>query len=78
MKKRRHAVRAGRQQLAVFAFNHFKRADAAADVDADPACVFLLHDQAGLSDREVRSRQGKLDEAAHLLDFFALDVVSPG
>src|SRR5882757_248261 len=73
--ERRHPVWAGGQQLAVFAFNHFKRADPAAHVYADPACVFRLHDQAGLSDSELRGRQRKLDEAAHLLDFFALDEV---
>ena len=65
----------GAEQLAVLPLDHFEGADAAAYVHPDLARIFRCHIQAGLRYGELRRRQGKLDKAAHLLDFFALDVV---
>ena len=73
--ERGDAVWAGRDQLAVLALNHFKSTDAAAYVDTDLLGIFDAHVQARLDDGELRSRQGKLDEPPHLLDFFALNKV---
>ena len=62
------------EQRLVLALDHFESADAAADVDADALGVFGVHLQARTAPARIRRRDGELDEAAHLLDFFFFDV----
>ncbi len=61
-------------QRLVLALDHFESADAAADIDADLFLVLRRHFQAGVFEGELRRRNGELDEAPHLLNFFFLDV----
>jgi hypothetical protein len=58
----------------VLSLDHFKSANTAADVHARPLRVVRIHPQAGLSYRKLGGRDAELNEAAHLLDLFALDV----
>ena len=64
------------EQNLVLALDDFESADAAADVDADAFGDLGRHFQAGDLQREIRRRDGELDEAPHLLDFFFLDVTA--
>jgi len=58
------------------AFNAVRdRADAAADVHAHAVGIFGRHVEAGFIYSKFRSRHRKLDEAAHLLNFFFFYVV---
>jgi hypothetical protein len=58
----------------MLALDHFKTADAAADVNADAFGHFFGCDpEAGSGKRIFGSGDGHLDEAAHFLDLFFLD-----
>ena len=64
------------QQGLVLALDHFESADAAADVDADALGVLRASTfSPELESANSRRRDGELDEAPHLLDFFFLDVL---
>ena len=72
-KKRRDLARSAFEERRVFALDHVESADARADMHADVFGVFG-------GDLELRhlhcfigSRDGEVDEAAHLLHFFFLD-----
>ena len=58
----------------VLPLDHIESANAAADVDAGPFFVLLAHLEAGARQRTFGRRDGELNEAPHLLDFFFLDV----
>ena len=73
-KKRRDAPRTVLQQGLVFALDHLEPADPAADVHPHLLGDFRGDLQAGILQGEIRRRDGELDEAPHLLDFFFLDV----
>ena len=57
----------------VFALDDLESADAAADVHADAFGNFRRYLQPRRTHGELARRDGELDEAAHLLDFFLLD-----
>ena len=58
----------------MLALDHFESADAAADVDAGHLGILGRHLVSSALDRELRRRDGELDEPSHLLDLFFLDV----
>ena len=61
----------------MLALDHFESADAAADVYTDTFGFVRIYNllEAGTLHRKIRRRDGELDKAAHLLDFFFLDVI---
>jgi hypothetical protein len=69
------AAGAGGGELGVFALDDLEGADAAADVDSDALGVFGGDIECGLLDGHVCGGEGELDEAAVLLDVFAVDEV---
>jgi hypothetical protein len=60
----------------MLALDDFKSADPAADVDPYFFGDVRRHLQPGILQGEVRRRDGEMDEAPHLLDFFLLDIVA--
>src|ERR1039458_2866942 len=74
--ERRDAAGTMLEQRQVFALDDFESADAAADVDAHILGLGGVHAQAGGTDGAIRRRDGELDEAPHLLDFFFFDVAA--
>ncbi len=63
------------QQRAVLAFDRLESADPRSDEDADVRRVRFGDRQLGVVHRELRRRDGVLNEDVHLLDVFLLDVV---
>src|ERR1019366_243880 len=74
-KKGRNAPGSVRQQRQVLPFDYLEPADPAADINSHTLFVFRRYFQAGTRQGEIRRRNGELDEAPHLLDFFFLDVL---
>ena len=75
-KKRRQPARPALKQNLVLPLDHFKSADAASDVDAEYLGLFVRrYFEAGRLHGELAGRHGELNEAAHLLDVFFLDVL---
>ena len=73
--KRRKAARPALQKSFMLALNHFKAADAAADVHADVFSIFGRNLQVRRFHGKFGSRHRKLNESAHLFDVFFIDVV---
>jgi hypothetical protein len=73
--ERRDATGAGGEELCVLALNDFECSDAAADVDTYAFGDLGGDFEGGLFDGEVGGGEGELDEAAHLLEVFAVDEV---
>ena len=59
----------------MLALDDFKSADPAADVNPNFFGDVRRHLQRGVLQGEIRRRDGELDKAPHLLDFFFLDMV---
>ena len=60
----------------MFPLDHLESADAAADIDAGTFGFFARRNlESGTLEREIRRRDGQVDEPPHFLDFFFLDVV---
>ena len=59
----------------MFALDHLESADTASDVDAHPLFVLGSDLQAGLSQREFRGRNPKLNKSTHFFDLFAVDIL---
>ena len=74
--KGRNAPRTVFQQRLVFALDYFETADSAADVYTNLFGNVRRHLQSGILQGEVRRRDGELNEAPHLLDFFLLDIIA--
>src|SRR5690606_6708403 len=71
--ERRDAAGTAVEQRAVLALDRREPADAGGDVDAHPIRVGGRDLQAAVVHRELRRRDGVLDEDVHLLDIFLLD-----
>ena len=71
--KRGDAARAAIHQLGVFALDDVEPADARRNVHAYFIEIRVLRFPCGHLDGKIRARQGHLNEAAHLLQFFFLD-----
>ena len=64
------------EQNLVLPLDHLESADAAADVDADALGLFAVVTlKPDACNAKSARRDGELDEPAHLLDFFFLDVI---
>ena len=61
------------EQVTVLALDDIESADAAADVHPDSRRILARDLEAGRSHGFIRRRDGEVDEAPHLLDFFFLD-----
>ena len=63
------------QKIAVFALDHFESADAAADVDTDRLGDIRCDLRSPNLHRKVARGDSEVDEPAHLLDFFLVNVM---
>ena len=72
-KKWRDFARPAVQQADVLALNYVESANSRSDVYSHPLGNLRCYIQAGSLHRLIRRRQGQVDEAAHLFQFFFLD-----
>src|SRR5262249_48901328 len=73
--KGRDATGAAVHERRMLAFNDVKTADARPDVHAHALGIFRRDRQSRHLDRFIGRRQGEVDEAAHLFDFFLVDEI---
>ena len=72
--KWRNAARAVGKIGLVLPLDHVEAADSAADANAGALFLALVDFKSGTRERAFGRRDGELDEAPHLLDFFFLDI----